>query len=36
VAHREIKADEDVLAARFGDEFEEYRRTTDALIPSVW
>jgi protein-S-isoprenylcysteine O-methyltransferase Ste14 len=36
VAHREIKADEAVLAARFGEEFEEYRRATDALIPSIW
>jgi protein-S-isoprenylcysteine O-methyltransferase Ste14 len=36
VAHREIKADEEVLVARFGEEFDEYRRTTDALIPSIW
>jgi protein-S-isoprenylcysteine O-methyltransferase Ste14 len=36
VAHGEIKADEEVLQARFGEEFEEYRRTTDALIPSIW
>lgn len=36
VAHRQIAADEQVLLARFGEEFEEYRRTTDALIPSIW
>jgi protein-S-isoprenylcysteine O-methyltransferase Ste14 len=36
VAHRQIAADEKILLARFGEEFEEYRRTTDALIPSIW
>jgi protein-S-isoprenylcysteine O-methyltransferase Ste14 len=36
VAHREIKSDEEILAARFGAEFEDYRRATDALIPSIW
>ncbi|GEM_PF-337106 len=36
VAHRQIVADEKMLLARFGEEFEEYRRTTDALIPSIW
>jgi protein-S-isoprenylcysteine O-methyltransferase Ste14 len=36
VAHGEIKVDEEVLQARFGEEFEDYRRTTDALIPSIW
>ena len=36
VAHRQITADEAVLLGRFGEEFDEYRRTTDALIPSVW
>jgi protein-S-isoprenylcysteine O-methyltransferase Ste14 len=36
IAHRQIQADEATLAARFGEEFEEYRRTTDALIPSIW
>jgi protein-S-isoprenylcysteine O-methyltransferase Ste14 len=36
VAHRQIAVDEEVLLGRFGEEFEEYRRTTDALIPSVW
>jgi len=36
IAHRQIVADEKVLQARFGEEFEEYRRTTDALIPSIW
>ena len=36
IARRQILADEAVLAARFGEEFEEYRRVTDALIPSIW
>jgi protein-S-isoprenylcysteine O-methyltransferase Ste14 len=36
VAHREIRADEEILAARFGEEFDEYRRATDALVPSIW
>ena len=36
IARRQILADEAVLAARFGQEFEEYRRVTDALIPSIW
>lgn len=36
VAKRQIAADEQILSQRFGDEYEEYRRTTDALIPSIW
>jgi protein-S-isoprenylcysteine O-methyltransferase Ste14 len=36
IAYRQIRADEVTLAARFGAEFEEYRRVTDALIPSIW
>jgi protein-S-isoprenylcysteine O-methyltransferase Ste14 len=36
IAHRQIRADEAILAARFGAEFEQYRHTTDALIPSIW
>ncbi len=36
VAHRQIVADEKILLARFGEEFEEYRRSSDALIPSIW
>ncbi|MGC1678887.1 MAG: isoprenylcysteine carboxylmethyltransferase family protein [Candidatus Binataceae bacterium] len=36
IAHRQIRDDEATLAARFGEEFEEYRRTTDALVPSIW
>lgn len=36
IARRQIAADEATLAARFGAEFEEYRRATDALIPSIW
>jgi len=36
VARSQILADEKVLRARFGEEFEEYCRTSDALIPSLW
>ncbi|MFZ0657458.1 MAG: isoprenylcysteine carboxylmethyltransferase family protein [Candidatus Binataceae bacterium] len=36
IARRQIRADEAVLAARFGEEFEQYKQTTDALIPSIW
>ncbi|HYB91077.1 MAG TPA: isoprenylcysteine carboxylmethyltransferase family protein [Candidatus Binataceae bacterium] len=36
VARRQVTADEQVLLKRFGTEYEEYRRRTDALIPSIW
>lgn len=36
IARRQIRADEAILSARFGEEFEQYRRVTDALIPSIW
>ncbi|MGH7779410.1 MAG: methyltransferase family protein [Candidatus Binataceae bacterium] len=36
IARRQIRADEAILAARFGEEFEEYRRVSDALVPSIW
>lgn len=36
VAHHEIRADEELLSARFGEEFEQYRQATDALVPSIW
>jgi len=36
IARSQILADERVLRERFGEEFEEYCRTTDALIPSIW
>jgi protein-S-isoprenylcysteine O-methyltransferase Ste14 len=36
VAHQEMLADEEILRERFGEQFEEYRRRTDALIPSIW
>jgi len=36
IARNQIRADERVLRARFGEEFEEYCRTTDALLPSIW
>ncbi len=33
---RMIAAEEAELLARFGDEYELYRRTTDAVIPNLW
>ncbi len=36
IARRQIRDDEAILAARFGEEFEQYRRTSDALLPSIW
>jgi protein-S-isoprenylcysteine O-methyltransferase Ste14 len=36
VVHRQIRAEEVILREQFGDEYDEYCRETDALIPSVW
>lgn len=36
VARREIRSEESEMLARFGDEYESYRRETDRLIPNVW
>ena len=36
LAQRRIKSEEARLCARFGEEYEAYKRETDALIPSVW
>jgi protein-S-isoprenylcysteine O-methyltransferase Ste14 len=35
-AQGRIKSEEAMLCARFGEEYEAYKRETDALIPSVW
>ena len=35
-AHRQMKAEEAALRTRFGEEYETYRRETDALIPAIW
>ena len=35
-AHRVRSAEEATLAARFGEEFDDYLRTTDALVPAIW
>jgi protein-S-isoprenylcysteine O-methyltransferase Ste14 len=36
IAFRNIRAEEALMRARFGAEYEEYVRETDALIPSLW
>ncbi len=35
-SRRAIRAEEAELIARFGEEYESYRRETDRLIPNVW
>jgi protein-S-isoprenylcysteine O-methyltransferase Ste14 len=35
-ARRRIKSEEAVMRARFGEEYDTYRRETDALIPAIW
>jgi protein-S-isoprenylcysteine O-methyltransferase Ste14 len=35
-AQRRIESEEAALRARFGEEYEEYKRETDALIPAIW
>jgi protein-S-isoprenylcysteine O-methyltransferase Ste14 len=36
LAQRQLKVEEAVLRARFGEEYDDYRRQTDALIPAIW
>lgn len=36
LAHRRIKSEEATLLARFGEEYDAYKRETDALIPAIW
>jgi protein-S-isoprenylcysteine O-methyltransferase Ste14 len=36
LAQRWMKTDEAAMQARFGEEYDDYRRATDALIPAVW
>ncbi len=36
VSRRAIRTEESELIARFGEEYESYRRETDRLIPNVW
>jgi len=36
VTREQILADEKILRERFGQEYDEYCQTTDALIPSIW
>jgi len=35
-AYRQMKSEEAALRARFGEEYDSYRRETDALIPPIW
>jgi len=35
-AHRQMNSEEAALRARFGEEYDSYRRETDALIPAIW
>src|SRR5579862_62442 len=36
LAQRRIKSDEAMLRARFGEEYDDYKRVTDALVPVIW
>ncbi len=36
LAQRSINPEEAVLRARFGEEYEDYKRKTNALIPAIW
>lgn len=36
LAQRSIKFEEAVLRARFGQEYDDYKGKTDALIPAIW
>ncbi len=35
-AQRRMKSEEAAMRARFGEEYDTYRRETDALIPAIW
>lgn len=35
-AQRRIISEEAAMRARFGEEYEAYKRVTDALIPAIW
>jgi protein-S-isoprenylcysteine O-methyltransferase Ste14 len=36
LAQRRMKSEEAAMRARFGEEYDTYRRETDALIPAIW
>src|SRR5271166_1549790 len=36
LAQRWMKTDEAAMRSRFGEEYDDYRRETDALIPAIW
>jgi protein-S-isoprenylcysteine O-methyltransferase Ste14 len=35
-AQRRLKSEEAAMRTRFGEEYDAYMRTTDALIPAIW
>jgi protein-S-isoprenylcysteine O-methyltransferase Ste14 len=35
-AHRRMASEEAAMRARFGEEYDAYRRETDALVPAIW
>jgi len=36
LAQRQMTSEEAAMRARFGEEYDEYKRETDALIPAIW
>jgi protein-S-isoprenylcysteine O-methyltransferase Ste14 len=36
LAQRWMKSEEAAMRSRFGEEYDDYARETDALIPAVW
>jgi protein-S-isoprenylcysteine O-methyltransferase Ste14 len=36
LGQRRIKSEETAMRARFGEEYDTYKRETDALIPAIW
>jgi len=36
LAQRQMKSEEAAMSASFGEEYDAYRRETDALIPAIW
>ncbi|MFZ0888582.1 MAG: isoprenylcysteine carboxylmethyltransferase family protein [Candidatus Binataceae bacterium] len=36
VMQRRIRREEEKMVARFGEEYESYRRETDSLVPNIW
>ena len=36
IAHQWMKSEEGAMRAQFGEEYEDYKRETDALVPAIW